>query len=93
MNSIGHIRSEKSLDPADADRENSSRRSDSGNQYCCVCHACWAHMSILATSDSSLPLVRRNSGRRALPTEGWKFALWSRLTCFRCSFPFSFLLI
>ena len=44
------IRSEKSSDLADADRENSSRRSNSGNQDCCVGYACWAHMSILVSS-------------------------------------------
>jgi len=37
--------SEKSLEPADADRQNSSGGSDSGNHYCCAFDACWAHMS------------------------------------------------
>jgi hypothetical protein len=49
------IRSEKSADLADADRENSSRRSNSGNQDCCVGYACWAHMSILVSSVTHYP--------------------------------------
>lgn len=43
------IRPEKSSDLADADRENSSRRSHSGNQDCGIGYACWAHRSILVT--------------------------------------------
>jgi len=39
------MRSEESPELADADRQNSSGGSDSGNHYCWAFDACWAHMS------------------------------------------------
>src|SRR5580658_8513945 len=41
------IHSEKFAELADTDCQNSSRGSGSGDHYCCVCDACWAHMSLL----------------------------------------------
>src|SRR6266567_3942935 len=49
------IHSEKFSELADAHRQNSSRGSGSGDHYCCACDACWAHMSLLRTSNSSAP--------------------------------------
>ena len=36
-------RSEKFSELADAHRQNSSRRCDSGDYHCCAFDACWAH--------------------------------------------------
>ena len=44
---LGRLRSEQFLELANAHRQNSSRGSDSGDDYCCTCDACWAHMSLL----------------------------------------------
>ena len=56
------IRSEKSSEPADADRENSSRGSGSGDHCCCVCDAYRAHIALLRRiSPSSLPVPARGA--------------------------------
>src|SRR6516164_1462482 len=56
------VRSEKSSEPADAHRENSSRGSGSGNHYCCVCEAYRAHVSLLWTV---LTIILANPPRHA----------------------------
>src|ERR1700728_1130065 len=62
LNQTETIRSEKSSEPAEAHRENSSRGSGSGDHYCCVCDAYRAHIALLRRiSPSSLPVPARDA--------------------------------
>src|SRR5579862_6087774 len=47
LKATGMICSEQFLDLTDADRQNSSRGSGSGDHYCCACDTYRAHMSLL----------------------------------------------
>src|SRR5262249_2951639 len=64
LKQVGTTRSEKFSELPDAHRQNSCRRASAGDHYCCVCDACWAHLSILRTRLSRPSTLQPSTGCR-----------------------------